>query len=59
VKNRKIWSKRIEDDGGTVKTGNTDKSADFSENRHDDFQPVFVGTQPFFCQKSVNGTKKL
>jgi hypothetical protein len=31
--------------------GLADKSVGFSENRCGDFQAVFAGTWPFFCQK--------
>jgi hypothetical protein len=40
--NKKNWMKHIEDGGGTVKIGHTDKSVGFLENRHGHFRAVFT-----------------
>jgi hypothetical protein len=57
VKIGKIRPKHTRDDGGTVKTGNTnksaslsDKSAGFLENRRGHFGAVFAENWPIFVK---------
>jgi hypothetical protein len=50
VKIGKIQPKCTKDDGGTVKTGFTNKSAGFLENQRGNFWAVFAENRPIFVE---------
>jgi hypothetical protein len=50
MKIRKIWSKRTEDDGGTVKIGNTEMRPVLPINRCGEFRMVFAENRLIFAE---------